>query len=1102
VAASLISTTRVQGLVVPDPRVSEDNLTAQDGGATDSSYTQAGAKPGVPEADQTALMTLQASGSQTDKGQIEIYTGRAGSPGLEDGGFLLRDVAAGDSTSQYSGWDGYQAITGSEVVYAGNGSAGGSLNTVARLPDGTVLLAHETAAGSLNVEQYDPSDSTWTTRVTGLSIAGAIATHAALALVYDPKAKLLLLFVVASGGRNLIMAKSDDEGFTFSVGSYHVLRSDIAATSTINEIRAAYNNDQIVLFLQYTLSGVEEVAQYASTDRGTRFDEVSSEWTVSGDLPDAIDVAPLFGGGFLFVYADGRASNPRYRSRRIGSAFEDAQNADDVVLVAQEPGGRPSVTIWQDEDAVMYAIAAIDETADTSYVTSLFRSADLGDSWEAWGGPIAELHPGSQDAELNDFSAVSTGGLCLLITKYTVPNETDSNSAVLCLFLGGHGSHTLPATDEAVGGTPATRTNFPDTQFVPWSRSDENDKPGGFWGGFEAPDQLGWTKTGAGTGSVLATLDFQTSTSSNQASYDRTTTDATVTTAVVEFEVKCTSGGATTTKDVGVELVISDYDGSPASATFTYAISVRIATTGLALYDDNNLALIDSAVVLDMTSYRKIRIALSSSGDVISWYSTHPGSAQRQEWTRGPDSTTLTNTTADVGNRVEFGNLISATAIAAWKHFGHCMWGTQWGARSDTTNALAESWTNPTDLHPRSYSALPLLAHDGVKIAAVDGPSLIAETWQIQPEHTYALSNVFPSSAPSPRRGWRSTADNVEQLISIELDPDFTSARLRGHALCVLLLESNLESVVVEKHDGGSWSTLAAITATDDWASLAFDRRGSAVIPDSGTSTTGDRYFWYGAHKGDTADLGADGLHKIRSNTEGAWIGTTTTKKPTLLLERDNLPGALGNTASGTMKIRRKDFGAIIHSYNEDDQHIRIRIPAQQTADDDYRIGTLVIGHIAVFGQQYDHGWSMSREFDTQLFRRSGGTRRARKRGPSRRVVELAWADAAVDASKVQAESPDPNFIGGQTAVDLANATPYDVVQLVEGVHEEQGGPELPVVYLSRIPTDADSTHPLSDWREFVYGRLESDIRIDNVLGDESKTELNRLNTITVREEK
>ena len=119
--------------MVPDPRVCEDNLTAQDGGATDSSYTQAGAKPGVPEADQTTLMALQASGSQTDKGQIEIYTGRAGSPGLEDGGFLWRDDAASETAAQYQGWDGYQVATGVTSVFRNAGTgAGGSLPGVVR----------------------------------------------------------------------------------------------------------------------------------------------------------------------------------------------------------------------------------------------------------------------------------------------------------------------------------------------------------------------------------------------------------------------------------------------------------------------------------------------------------------------------------------------------------------------------------------------------------------------------------------------------------------------------------------------------------------------------------------------------------------------------------------------------------------------------------------------------------------------------------------------------------------------------------------------------------------------------------------------------------
>ncbi len=1096
--ATQITATRLQGLGIHDTRINEHSVTDQGTGSTDSDYTQAGAYPGVPEAQQTTMLALEASGAQADKGQIRVRTSRAGGAGADGGAFLYRDVAAGESASQYQGWDGYQAVTGCEGLYRNAGTgAGGSDVAAIRLNSRNVLTAYAQAdgTGDLVADLYKPDSGAWTTR-TPVSIDGAAATVTSIGLTELLPEARVLAYVPNGDDRNIIAVYSDDEGATWADASRNVLRTDLPDGVTINEVRAAYSNDQVVLFIQYTDGGTEELAQYASTDRGLRFDLVSETWDISGEDPDTCSVTALRGGGFLLCYSD-PSGTPTYNSRRIGSAFEDAQNADSVTIASTPTAGEPTISVWEDEDGIAYALAAVIDGA-ASWSMRLFRTSDQGDSWDVWGGPVAELNPGAVDTELNEFACTSTGGLGILVTRYTAPSDGESDSAVVVVYLGGHSSHTLPATDESVGSDPLT--NFPDNAFICWSQSDDNGKPGALYLPVEEPQNCGWTAAGAGTEAITAAQKLEITTTAAARSFRHNDTDATVTTCTGECDVEIDAGsGDDTTTAISVALRLSDYDGTPASATFTYDVTIRLDDAGWSLYDENGSpTIVGSPVVQATTSGIKIRWAISSTGFIKTWWTTD--GPQRKVWTEGPGGS-LTNTTADVSNAARFGHYTTGTAVSRWSHFGVCFWGWQWSVQS--TGTLGSSWANPDNLHGRHYSPFPVLLHDGVQIAAKDGPSFLEELWDIYPEHTYALSNIHPQSAPSPRRGWRNTAHNVEQRIVWDLDEDFSSALMMGSSLVIMVLNSNLESVEVESWDGAAWQPIVTMTSTDDWDTLTYQRRGANLIPNAGAATVGQRFMWYHAHAGDTVDLGldADSLHKVKGNTEGSWRSVTSSKKPTIILERDNMPGALASDQTGTMAIRRKDFGAVVHSYNEDDQMLRLKIPAQKTADGDYRIGQVFIGHVAFFGHQYDRGRSVTRVFDADVSQRSGGTKRARKRGPDRRVVEIAWADTAVDSSQAQTSTPEPDYVRGQSTVDIGVATARDTIQLVEGVHMAQDGPVAPVLYLGRVETDANETHALTDWKRWVYGRLETDPRIDNVLGDELQSELNRLNTVQIVEE-
>ncbi len=1109
-AASLVTTSRVQGFIVPDHRIAEDTIADIGAGTTDSSYTQAGARAGVPEADQDSSMVWSASGTPTDQGDIELVILRSGHAGPEEGGFGFRDVAAGDTTSQISGWDGYQVITGMEGLWRFSGAgAGGSLTTAVRLPNGKIAAAFQdaqTASGRIQLKVYDPATGAWsTTAVTPASWSDL--TQPCPCLVALPTGRLLM-FLASTDGRNLDMVFTDDDS-TWQDGAARVLNTDLPDGCTINSVRAAYNGGQIVLFVQYTPTGgaSEEIAQYGSTSSGARFDQVASAWGVAGEDPEAISVTALQGGGFLLVYddGDGTPADRRYQSRYLGSPFDDVQNADAVdVTTTRVTDGRPSCAVWQDEDGIVYVIVALDD-GGSSRATSILRTLDRGTSWEEYGGPLAELEPGANAAELNDFAVASSGGLAILVSKYTAAGDGEDNSAVIALYLGGYTDHTVPATDEDVGGVPLS--NFPDTAYITWAESDDGGKMGGVYLPLEAPGGTGWTAAGGGSEAITADQELEvTTTPVNGRFYSRAYPESSSSLAVdgliVEFEAQLDAGaGDKTTLECACRLTLSDGVFGGGVGTYTYRVSVRLEADGWELWDEMAGAKVGATVTVDLTDYVVIRIEIDSGGNVSTRYCSH---GHRRQWTAGPASTGLTNTAAAVDNGIEWGHILATTVgcVSRWKPVRYCGWCYRHGPRS--TTQVGSGWSNPESLHPIPVPVLPRLLHDGNRVAATGGAGYLDETWRLRPTYEHGVANLFPATCSSPRRTWRSTQVAAQEHIVFPLDADFTEALLLNGTLGILLLNSNLELAYLDGYDGGSWHVLATLDSTSDWTALDYERRGRDLVPNTGGSAAGSQHFNYHAHVGDTFDLNkgtADDLHRIRFNTEGDWRSAGTGKRPKIVLADANMPGALADTDTGIGVLRRKDFGEIVHSYTQDYYLLRLRIPIQATAEGYFEIGTLVIGHLVAFAHQYDKGWSVIHEHDAEVYRRRGGVRRARRNGPPRRVVEIAWSNSAVNAQQAQKKTPDCDYIIGQTGTAVAIGAPSDTLHTVIGAIEAVEGPVLPVVYLPRVVTDSSSSHSLTRPGDFIFGRIETNPRLNHVTGDERSTEMNRMETVTLRED-
>ena len=496
---------------------------------------------------------------------------------------------------------------------------------------------------------------------------------------------------------------------------------------------------------------------------------------------------------------------------------------------------------------------------------------------------------------------------------------------------------------------------------------------------------------------------------------------------------------------------------------------------------------IGATVTEDMTKELHIRVALEQ-GTVRTWYARRSNVTYR-DWAEGPTGA-VTSTATGAASRILWGHFKPGTNTSRWSMVGYCFWPQFW---TPVSNQFAGGWNTPEDLHPKSYSTMPSQIVAKTRIAAVAGPTRYDERWTVSTDYDYPIRQLLPSVAPSPRSTWRST-DTSEQIIAWDIGGGLTETRLENSTIGIVLLGINFRTAILETWDGALWQTVANIDAGAGLDSLRFDSRGDAILPATGGAAfKAARYLMMGDLVGGTfVDLTNTKHRKISRNTEGAWTDEAA-KHPTVYLD-----GADGTEAgSGDCELWAPSCATIAHNFTAKHRYYRLRIPAQTTASGYFEIGQVVIGSFAIFGTQYGRGRQVVARNNTELISLPNGQTRARKRGPQAREVEFAWVDG-VDASQINRVDPVPDYVASSIGGDPI-ASLKDSLYLMDSVIARQGGALLPVVYFARIP-GASNEEKTNNPRHFVYGRITGSATRSNILGDEERTDLDRLNTITIAE--
>ena len=1063
---SEIVNSRYQGILVPDERFSLDNLTASDHAAAPSSYSQAGPKPGIPASQQPTRMVLQASGEQPAAKQLGIHSVRAGHPGLERAGYLWYD-ASEDEPVEF-GWDGPQLLTGWESLFwSTDVSELSAYPDMIRLQSGRLLALglQDKTTFVQTVKMYDPDAVTkWST--VGTITLDTPTAQKGPALCQLPSGRVLAFVQI---GTQINVYFSDDDGATWAGYSYRAL--DVAiANDNIKQIRAGYSGGDVLLIVQYeTAGGDPSAAQYASDDLGGRFTQVDDDWkSAASEEPQAFNIIEN-DGSFAIIYHSQGAVTVDAICRVIGSAFSKATDATphDIGTSAASTY-TPGVSAYRDDSGVIYVYISRPVGGDGLFP---LRSDDGGVTW-AFFAETAFFSGDADEARLHTHTAESVAGQVVLLTRWNYENGDEDPQSLAAVYLGGFSTHTAPAATDTV--------NFFDTDYVSFARNGGTGFEGGSWLPIAPPDQVGWTSGGVGTVDLVAGgLDI--STAAAPWSIYRTVAGDGDNRLFAEFALSVDDGdGDTATNQIGSRIIIG-------SGVAKWEILVNVSSAGWALFDASTAAQIGSTVTADMTKHTHIRIAMDQ-GKVKTWWG-HMENVTYREWAEGPGGN-VSSVASAVASRIQWGHSVAGTNVSHWSLVGYCFWPDKW---APTSTAYASAWTSPDDLHPKSYSTEPSQIIEKTRIAAVAGPTRYDERWIVKTDYDYPARDLFPANSPSPRAAWRSTG-TTEQILAWDIGGGLTEARLENSTIGIVLLGINFRTAVLESWDGALWQTVANIDSAVGLASLRFDSRGDAILPATGGAAfKAERYLMMGDLVGGTfVDLTNTKHRTISRNTEGAWTNEAA-KHPTVYLD-----GADGTEAgSGDCELWAPSCATIAHNFTAKHRYYRLRIPAQTTASGYFEIGQVVIGSFAIFGTQYGRGRQVVARNNTELIILPNGQTRARRRGPQAREVEFAWTDG-VDASQINRVDPVPDYVASSIGGDPI-ASLKDSLYLMDSVIARQGGAVLPVVYFARIP-GASNEEQTNNPRHFVYGRITGSATRSNILGDEERTDLDRLNTITIQE--
>ena len=1084
----------MRGLLTMDRRYSNGAISRS--GVNGASYTQAGGMAGRPVAVQsTGLAELQASGTQADGSQLEMYAVRGGNAGPVPGSALNLGSAAfawrnvGDT--YWRGWDPPSTISAYEFVDRSTTAAAWKDPHVLATSDGTIYCITQEANRYVTVWKRPVSSGVWaSTRVydsLGTIYTGAV--HAAPCLVALPSGRLVALFwLYDASGSGVASSMSDDDGATWSTPQLTETTLG-AAGYVVTRIRAAYLSGQVCMLATTVVGAIDAVIQFASVDGGASFTLVNVPGDWQGGYAEIVAHAGAFVACSINPAATTTGSNCLPRSRRWASAFTSGATATGVYLqddaetrtwgtVAAGLLTAADLSMCVDQNDTLWVIGSnydVGHGALREYYTT--RSEDGGSTWALvgksgarawWRGLDNATHP-------QDVTVCAQGGRLVVLSNQAANPGTADDS--LCgIYLGGSTAIGQPQMIRAV-----SLQDYSCGQSVTWLP-------------WDLPQNTGatWTPSGGGAPTLTFTalgLRVQHAVIGDSQKWTATPTTTNAQGIVAMMECRVVAG----TARLGATI---------SGGANGYAVEIEVTPTTIVLRDVVAGTTVNSATTTAGASGVQVKFGLgddtggANQGKVYAYYRATSTNADRN-WIflgRATAFTGYLQRSATVTTDSVYFETASGTATGDY-YFRQVAYAA--GADAGVNLYTGQALEFPTGTLGQTFGAAPSpLAETGVKLAMTDGPAKAGDQWTISTQYRYPISRIDPMSSPSPDAKWRSTSDASEALIVWSLTE---ATRPEGQLWGVYVDGANWSTATVEGWDGAAWVVLGTLSLVLG-SSLRFLRAGEIVTvnPLVGSGDVDD-YIQRDALRGCIWRGGGGATPRyIRTNSGGRWVGSAviSTTRPVVVLDTFDV----ADTAAGSAASLTSPRGCLILRTTTAYSRLALRIPAQSTPDGFFTLGAAVIGPIAWLGN-YDFARQMGIETNIETIEAGNGSRRKRKQGKPRRYAQIAWTDG-IDTSNTHDTAPDyiEPYTGG-TPMGGPAAIATDVLGLV------MANDVSPVVYLPRLVVPGSAAVSMvKAYDLMLYGTIETDtIQMDTVVGDEhlgsGTGELVRVGTMRIDEQ-
>ncbi len=252
------------------------------------------------------------------------------------------------------------------------------------------------------------------------------------------------------------------------------------------------------------------------------------------------------------------------------------------------------------------------------------------------------------------------------------------------------------------------------------------------------------------------------------------------------------------------------------------------------------------------------------------------------------------------------------------------------------------------------------------------GNGTTGDSWAFTPGYTYAMENII---SHSPAKTFRTTQDNIACNIVIDL-----GANNRFFADGVGLFGCNFRTCNVQMNASNSWGAPSIDEA------ISFDLATGEADEAAQGNTVKDTSLLLNYKYHELKNL------YLRDTESGATAENVTWKIS------DNADEYIFLDTTAASSIADEDAFAIFQNKISKTftgglyRFIRINIPAQQTVDDYYEIGTLVIGQAVPLTNDFSIGYSKSREYNIDMIKTPSGGLLTQKKAEPKNIFNLTWA--------------------------------------------------------------------------------------------------------------